>query len=103
MTVILRVQGTESSLSVADLTIERILAEARAVHLKEFAVFRNGIEVTNPDDLEVEAGDLFVILPADYEDVEITVNVANDTTPEIGEEIGEEIDEETSSEITDDT
>lgn len=77
-TVILRVQSTECTLKVEELTIERILAEARAVHLKEFAVMRNGEEVTNPDDLIVRDGDLFVILPADYEDVEITVDIAND-------------------------
>ena len=79
-TVILRVQSTESTLQQEDMTIERILAEARAVGLAEFAVMRNGEEVANPDDLIVEDGDLFVILPADYEDVEITVDVANDDT-----------------------
>ncbi len=76
--VILRVQSTESTLPLKDLTIERILAEARAVGLSEFAVMRNGEEVKNPDDLVAQDGDLFVILPADYEDVEITVDVAND-------------------------
>lgn len=79
-TVILRVQSTESTLLLEDMTIERILAEARAVGLAEFAVMRNGEEVASPDDLIVEDGDLFVILPADYEDVEITVDVANDDT-----------------------
>ena len=77
-TVILRVQSTECTLQLEELTIERILSEARAVGLKEFAVMRNGEEVENPDDLKVCDGDLFVILPADYEDVEITVNIAND-------------------------
>ena len=81
-TVLLRVQGAESTLLVADLTIERILAEARAVGLKEFAVMRNGEEVENPDDLIVLEHDIFVILPADYEDVEITVDVANDSDDE---------------------
>ncbi len=76
--VILRVQSTECTLQVEELTIVRILAEARAVGLKEFAVMRNGEEVENPDDLLVSDGDVFVILPADYEDVEITVNIAND-------------------------
>ena len=77
-TVILRVQNTESTLALAELTIERILAEARATGLREFAVMRNGEEILNPDDLVVEANDIFVILPADYEDVEINVEVAND-------------------------
>ena len=76
--VILRVQSTESSLDTEDLTIDRILAEARAVGMTEFAVTRNGEEVESPDDLEVEDGDVFVILPADYEDAEIFINVAND-------------------------
>ena len=76
--VILRVQGAESTISVSEFTIDRILAEARAVKLKEFAVMRNGEEIENPDDLIVQDGDIFVILPADYEDVEITVDVAND-------------------------
>lgn len=78
-TVLLRVQGTESTLLVTELTIDRILAEARAVGLKEFAVMRNGEEIESPDDLTVQENDVFVILPADYEDVEITVNVANDS------------------------
>lgn len=77
--VILRVQSTECTLPLKDLTIERILSEARAVGLSEFAVMRNGEEVKNPDDLMAQDGDLFVILPADYEDVEITVDIANDT------------------------
>ncbi|PCI33159.1 MAG: hypothetical protein COB54_05285 [Alphaproteobacteria bacterium] len=78
-TVLLRVQGAESTLLVTELTIDRILAEARAVGLKEFAVMRNGEEVINPDELVVQENDVFVILPADYEDVEITVDVANDS------------------------
>ena len=76
--VILRVQGTESTLALEELTTERLLAEARAVALTEFAVMRNGIEVASPDDLEVNDGDLFVILPADYQDAEINVDIAND-------------------------
>lgn len=76
--VILRVQSTECSLPCEELTIERILAEARAVGLDEFAVMRNGEEVGNPDELLVLNGDLFVILPADYQDVEIAIDVAND-------------------------
>lgn len=76
--VLLRVEGTESTLKVRELNIERILAEARAVGLREFAVTRNGVEVERPEDLVVAAGDLFVILPADYEEAEITVSVAND-------------------------
>ena len=43
---------------------------------------RNGEEVENPDDLIVLEHDIFVILPADYEDVEITVDVANDSDDE---------------------
>ncbi|PHZ84178.1 hypothetical protein [Paremcibacter congregatus] len=77
-TVILRVQGTESTLETENLTIDRILAEARAVNLKEFAVTRNGEEVESPDDLVVEAGDIFVILPADYADQDIVIDIAND-------------------------
>ena len=77
--VILRVQGAESTVAIAELTIERILAEARAVGLSEFAVLRNGEEITNPDDLSVVDGDIIVILPADYEDVEISVDIANDS------------------------
>ncbi|WP_339861591.1 hypothetical protein [Paremcibacter congregatus] len=77
-TVILRVQGTESTLETENLTIDRILAEARAVNLKEFAVTRNGEEVESPDDLVVEDGDIFVILPADYADQDIVIDIAND-------------------------
>lgn len=76
--VLFRLQGTESTLSISELTIDRILAEARAVNLGEFALLRNGEDVENPDDLMVEDGDIFVILPADYEDVEIAVDVANE-------------------------
>lgn len=76
--VILRLQGTESTLAVSELTIERILAEARATGLNEFALFRNGEEVENPNELMAQDGDLFVILPADYEDVDIMVDIAND-------------------------
>ncbi|PCJ34820.1 MAG: hypothetical protein COA93_04175 [Alphaproteobacteria bacterium] len=78
--VILRVQGTESTLAAEDLTIERICAEARAVDLEKFAVMRNGEEIARPEDFIKEGdfvkeeGDIFVILPADYEDVEIDVN-----------------------------
>ncbi len=72
--VSLRVQGTESTLAVEELTIDRLLAEARAVALTEFAVMRNGEEIANPDDLIVEQGDVFVILPADYKDAEIIVH-----------------------------
>lgn len=72
--VILRVQGTESTLAAEDLTIERICAEARAVDLEEFALMRNGEEVARPEDFVKEAGDIFVILPADYENVEIHVD-----------------------------
>ncbi len=76
--VILRVQGAESTLALEELTISRLLAEARAVGLTEFAVLRNGEEVTEPDDLTVQDSDIFVILPADYEDVEINIDIAND-------------------------
>ena len=71
--VLLRVQGAEATLAQEDLTIDRLLAEARAVALDEFAVMRNGEEITSPNELIVEDGDIFVILPADYQDVEITV------------------------------
>ncbi|VAV94565.1 hypothetical protein MNBD_ALPHA01-631 [hydrothermal vent metagenome] len=76
--VILRVQGAESTLALEELTIPRLLAEARAVGLTEFAVLRNGEEVTGPDDLAAQDSDIFVILPADYEDVEINIDIAND-------------------------
>lgn len=76
--ILLRVQGAESTIDLEAFTIDRILAEARAVGLQEFAVMRNGEEILNPDDLVVLDGDIFVILPADYEDVEIIVDVAND-------------------------
>lgn len=76
--VILRVQGAESTLALEELTIPRLLAEARAVGLTEFAVLRNGEEVTDPDDLAAQDSDIFVILPADYEDVEINIDIAND-------------------------
>jgi len=77
-TVTLRIEGTESILPRLALTVERLLAEARAVGLTEFAVTRNGVEVENPDDLVVRDGDLFVILPAGYEDMDFTVDGAND-------------------------
>ncbi len=72
--VILRVQGTESTLDAEDLTIERICAEARAVDLEEFALMRNGEEVARPEDFIKKPDDIFVILPADYEDVEINID-----------------------------
>ncbi|MCF8473391.1 MAG: hypothetical protein K9G26_01735 [Emcibacter sp.] len=76
--IILRIQGAESTLPVGEMSVERILAEARAIDLKEFLVLRNGEEIIDPDDLVVESGDIFVILPADYEDIEINVDIAND-------------------------
>jgi len=76
--IILRVQGTESTLAIEDVTIERIYAEARAVELEEFALLRNGEEIASPDDFIVENDDIFVILPADYEDAEINVNIENE-------------------------
>lgn len=77
-TVTLRIEGTESILPRAELTIDRLLAEARAIGLREFAVTRNGMDVTDPEGLMVEDGDLFVILPAEYEDMDIAVDGAND-------------------------
>ncbi len=71
-------QSTECTLPIEELTPERLLAEARAVGLTEFSVLKNGEEVKNSDDLMVLDNDLFVILPRGYEDVEITVDVAND-------------------------
>jgi len=53
--------GTECTLALEEVSIERLVAEARAVGLGEFLVFRNGEEILTPDQFCVQDGDLFVI------------------------------------------
>lgn len=77
--IILRVLGTECSLATDELTIERLVAEAHAVGLGEFLVFRNGEEVSSPDQFVVEEGDLYVIAdPKQQQEIENSETEAYD-------------------------
>lgn len=68
-TVTLIIEGTESTLPVEELTIERIIAEAHAVGYTEFSVFCGEKEITKPDELKVIAGARYFITPpeADFD------------------------------------
>lgn len=62
-TVTLIIKGTESTLPAEELTIERIVAEARAVGYAEFSVFCGEKEITEPGKLKVIAGAHYFITP----------------------------------------
>ena len=64
---ILRISGSESTLPLSEVTIDRFLAEARAVGLEEFCVYCNGEEVTGPADLLAIEGAIYVIAPPEEE------------------------------------
>ncbi|MFC7048102.1 hypothetical protein [Emcibacter nanhaiensis] len=64
---ILRVSGSECTLPLSEVTIDRFLAEARAVGLEEFSVYCNGEEVHGPADLLAIENAIYVIAPPDEE------------------------------------
>jgi hypothetical protein len=80
-TVTLIIEGTESSLPIEDLNIERIIAEAHAVGYQEFSVFCNDKEIKGPDDLKVIAGAIYYITPPESEfDINEIIEVDKDGT-----------------------
>ena len=62
-TVTITIEGTESTIPLSELTIERIVAEARAFGYQEFSVFCGDKEIEGPDDLQVIAGANYLITP----------------------------------------
>ncbi|WP_138378968.1 hypothetical protein [Luteithermobacter gelatinilyticus] len=79
-TAILRVNGTECTLPLSDITVPRLLAEARAVGLEEFAVFCNGQEVASPDDLVLREGAIYVITPPETE-IDTAIEIMEEDNP----------------------
>ena len=69
--IILRIEGTDCSLSEDELTIDRIIAEAHAVGYGEFNVFCNDDEITTPDEFQVTPGATYTIIPVE-DDIEIS-------------------------------
>lgn len=66
-TVNLTIEGATSTIPADELTIERIIAEARSVGYEEFNVFCNDKEIKGPDDLRIIPGADYVITPPEEE------------------------------------
>ncbi len=66
-TVNIIIEGTSSTIPTAELTIERIIAEARSVGYEEFSVFCNEKEIKGPDDLKIIPGADYIITPPESE------------------------------------
>lgn len=66
-TVSIIIEGTKSKIPAEELTIERIIAEARSVGYQEFSVFCNDKEIKGPDDLRIIPGADYIITPPDTE------------------------------------
>lgn len=71
------IEGTTSTIPADELTIERIIAEARSVGYQEFSVFCNEQEIKGPDDLRIIPGADYIITPPEaelnMEDIEFEV------------------------------
>ncbi|MBL4601267.1 MAG: hypothetical protein JKY84_00835 [Emcibacteraceae bacterium] len=63
--VTLIIAGTESIIPTSELTIERIIAEARSMGFEEFSVFCNDKEITKPEDFTVTPGATYIIASPD--------------------------------------
>ena len=76
-TVNITIEGTTSTIPADELTIERIIAEARSVGYQEFSVFCNEQEINGPDDLRIIPGADYIITPPEsdlnMDDIEIEV------------------------------
>ena len=59
--VTLIIAGTESIIPTSELTIERIVAEARSMGYEEFSVFCNDKEIKKPEDFIVTPGATYII------------------------------------------
>lgn len=64
-TVTLIIAGSESTLPTEDLSIERIIAEARSLGYQEFSVFCNDTEVKSPEEFKVISGATYIIASPD--------------------------------------
>lgn len=64
-TVTLIIAGTESTIPTDEMSIERIIAEARSMGYEEFSVFCNDNEIKTPDDFELIAGATYIIASPD--------------------------------------
>lgn len=76
-TVNITIEGTTSTIPADELTIERIIAEARSVGYQEFSVFCNEKEIKGPDDLRIIPGADYIITPPEsdlnMDDIEFEV------------------------------
>lgn len=85
-TVNIIIEGTSSTIPLEELTIERIIAEARAVGYEEFSVFCNEKEIKGPDDLRIIPGADYIITPPESElnmddiEFEVVEEAENDGT-----------------------
>ncbi|MBT5766021.1 MAG: hypothetical protein P8H57_05060 [Emcibacteraceae bacterium] len=66
-TVNIIIEGTTSTIPAEELTIERIIAEARSVGYQEFSVFCNEKEIKGPDDLKIIPGADYIVTPPETE------------------------------------
>ncbi len=68
-TVTLIIAGTESTIPLEEVTIERIIAEAHAMGYDEFTVFCNDKEIETPDDFKVIEGATYIIASPEDSDI----------------------------------
>lgn len=66
-TVNIIIEGTTSTIPAEELTIDRIIAEARSVGYQEFSVFCNEKEIKGPDDLKIIPGADYIVTPPETE------------------------------------
>ena len=66
-TINIIIEGTTSTIPAEELTIERIIAEARSVGYQEFSVFCNKKEIKGPDDLKIIPGADYIVTPPETE------------------------------------
>mgnify|MGYP006445485015 FL=1 len=66
-TVNIIIEGTTSTIPAEELTIERIIAEARSAGYQEFSVFCNEKEIKGPDDLKIIPGADYIVTPPETE------------------------------------
>ena len=64
-TVTLIIAGAESTIPASEMSIGRIIAEARSMGYEEFSVFCNDKEIETPDDFELIAGATYIIASPD--------------------------------------
>lgn len=82
--ITLIINGTQSTIALAELTIERIIAEAHSLGYGEFTVFCNDKEITKPEDFKAIAGATYIIAcpeDADLENIKYDV-IEDENEPE---------------------